>query len=307
MQRDTAISLAPAAPASVRDLLTVVVLTYDRPTEVLRTLHELRRLPESPRIVVVDNGSTRSAADAIAAMHPDVTLVRLPQNLGAAGRNHGIAAVTTPYAAFSDDDTWWTPGSLTAAAHLFERHPQVGVLCARILVGEAGREDPASTAMAQSPLDGAGLPGRAILGFMAGASVIRTHAFREAGGYCPELFLGGEEELLALDLAARGWRMVYCPQLTVRHFPSGTRDASGRLALLARNAVWVAALRLPWRMVARRALAALTDHRLRGVRARIAWQTLRALPWVLGRRQPVPREIARMRAHIDAMTAWSAP
>jgi GT2 family glycosyltransferase len=286
----------------VRDALTVVVLTYNRPAEVLRTLHELRRLPEAPRIVVVDNGSTRSAADAIAEIHPDVTLVRLPENLGAAGRNHGIAAVTTPYAAFSDDDTWWTPGSLASAARLLDRHPQVGVVCARILVGEAGREDPASTAMAQSPLDDHGLPGRAILGFMAGASVIRTSAFREAGGYCPQLFLGGEEELLALDLAARGWRMVYCPQLTVRHFPSGTRDASGRHALLARNAVWVAGLRLPWRMVARRALAALMDPRLSGTRSRVAWQTLRGLPWILSSRRTVPREIARMRAHIDATT-----
>ncbi|MDO0931403.1 hypothetical protein QQY66_06815 [Streptomyces sp. DG2A-72] len=32
----------------------------------------------------------------------------------------------TPYVAFSDDDSWWTPGALRQAADLLDVHPRLG-------------------------------------------------------------------------------------------------------------------------------------------------------------------------------------
>jgi hypothetical protein len=34
------------------------------------------------------------------------------------GRTLGVRAATTPYVAFSDDDSWWEPGALQSAADL---------------------------------------------------------------------------------------------------------------------------------------------------------------------------------------------
>src|SRR5438093_3395665 len=98
---------------------------------------------------------------------PRHEIIVLSRNLGAAGRNAGVHAVTTPYVAFCDDDTWWAPGSLARAAVLLDAYPRIAVLSARVLVGPDQREDPACAAMAASPLPSVGLPGRSILGFLA--------------------------------------------------------------------------------------------------------------------------------------------
>src|SRR2546421_3311215 len=72
-------------PADPR--VSVVVLTHNRPRELARTVAELRRLPEQPRIVVVDNASRAGVVDAVLHDAPDVERVRCDENRGAAGRN----------------------------------------------------------------------------------------------------------------------------------------------------------------------------------------------------------------------------
>ena len=100
---------------------SIVVLTYNRAATVLETLGKLVALDEPWPIVVVDNGSTDGTADQIAARFPDITLVRVPRNYGAAGRNFGVASVDTPYVAFCDDDTAWLPGSVARAVDVLQR------------------------------------------------------------------------------------------------------------------------------------------------------------------------------------------
>ena len=220
--------------------ISVVVLTHNRAASVRETLCRLRALPECPRIVVADNASTDDTVPMIGHAFPGVCLVQCGSNSGAAGRNQAVACVDTEYVAFCDDDTWWEPGSLAHAVHVFDESPRVAVLNARIAVGVSGDTDPVCDVMRHSPLDSAGLPGPELVGYMAGASVFRTAVFREAGGYAPRLFLGGEEELLALDVLARGHAIVYCDSLTVAHHPSTARDSALRRRLLARNAAWIA-------------------------------------------------------------------
>lgn len=281
----------PDASSTPQRSVTVVVLTHNRREEVLRTLARLFALPERPAIVVVDNGSVDGSADAIARCFPAARLIRLDTNVGAAGRNYGVAAVRTRYVAFCDDDTYWAPGSIGCASALLDVFPNVAVVCARILVGERERVDPASERMACSPLPAAGAPGPALLGFLAGASVMRVEAFRQVGGYCRRLFLGGEEQLIALDLAARGWKMAYCEQLTVHHFPSGARDDGQRRLLLARNAAWTAWLRLPWREAWAAAMKAVLSDTVRGMRSELLWRMLIGMPWALKHRRVVPSEV----------------
>jgi hypothetical protein len=48
-----------------------------------------------------------------------------------------------------------------------------------------------------------------VLGFLACAAVLRREAFRQVGGFNPALHMYGEEDLLAMDLAAAGWRLSY--------------------------------------------------------------------------------------------------
>ncbi|MBV8634525.1 MAG: glycosyltransferase [Burkholderiaceae bacterium] len=274
--------------------MSVIVLTHNRARELMRTLEMMVALPEKPNLVVVDNASHDNTAEQVRRYYPHVHVVSLDRNVGAAARNLGVQQVFTPYVAFCDDDTWWESGSLARATELLDAYPNVAVLSARILVGEDERLDPVCAAMANSPLESGRLPGKALFGFMAGASVFRREAFLKAGGYEPALFLGGEEGLLAIDLAARGWAMVYAPQLTVHHHPSPNRDARTRRKLLARNAIWVACLRLRWPTVLSASYRALLEAMRGGVFFATLFDTVPGIPWTLRNRRVVP-------ASVDAM------
>src|SRR4051812_26859434 len=75
--------LEPATQPPGAALVSIVVLTFNRREEVLRTLSALAALPEQAPIVVVDNASTDGTAEAIVAHFPQVRIVQLPANVGA--------------------------------------------------------------------------------------------------------------------------------------------------------------------------------------------------------------------------------
>lgn len=280
--------------------VSVVVLTYNRRAEAARTVERLLGLPERPPVIVVDNASTDGTAGYLRACYPGIRVLQEPCNRGAAGRNSGALAAATPYVAFCDDDTWWEPGALREAAAVLDRHPGIASLTARVLVGEDEAEDPTCALMARSPLPRDGLPGPALLGLLAGATVFRREAFLQVGGYQPRFFLGGEESLLALDLAAAGWKLVYLPSLRVHHHPSPLRDSSARRRLLARNALWTAWMRRPWPVAWRQTRRLLAEARRQGMLAATGLSALAGLPWALLHRRANPAAVERMCLALEA-------
>ncbi|WP_144639440.1 glycosyltransferase family 2 protein [Bordetella genomosp. 13] len=276
--------------------VSIVVLTCNRRDEVLRTLHGLRRhYPHHP-IIVVDNASEDGSAGAIGQAFPDVQLVRAPTNEGAAGRNRGCLAATTPYVAFCDDDTCWEAEALARAEAMLDGWPELALASGQVRVGQQGRPDPTCAVMARSPLPGLPGIGPGLVGFMAGACVVRRAAFLQAGGYWPPLFIGGEEGLLALDLLQAGWRIVYAPQLVTWHWPSARRDAPRRRSLLARNALWLAWMRLPARIAWRQTRRAAVS----GNGLRVLAQALPGLPRALSRRRVVSASVLAQLRQVEA-------
>ena len=232
--------------------VTTVIATRDRAPELSRTLPR-----QQAPVIVVDNASTDETPQVARAAGARV--IELPYNAGAAARNVGAMAAATPYVAFADDDSWWEPGALGRAAAILDAHPRTAVLAARVLVGDTGRLDPVSADMARAPLGSPGdLPGPAILGFLACSVVVRRQAFLDVGGFSEELHFGGEEELLALDLAAASWGLAYVPELVIRHPPSDlAREPVGRRRREVRNQLLTAWLRRPLPVLGRAALASL--------------------------------------------------
>jgi GT2 family glycosyltransferase len=271
----------------------VVVATRNRCDRVLATLDRLAELPERPEVVVVDNASQDGTPQAVARRHPHVRVVRLASNYGASARNVGVRALRTELVAFNDDDSWWAPGALRRAAAVFERRPKLGAVQARVLVGDDGRLDPVCAAMAESPLPAfGGLPGPAVLGFVACGVIFRRAAFLNAGGFHPRLGLGGEETLLAFDLASHGWELAYVDSVVAYHHPDAGADRPRRRAQQLRNELWTAWLRRRLAGAAgttlRVAARAARDRQL-GVLAEAA----KGLPWVLAQRRPLSRSLDR--------------
>lgn len=274
--------------------VSVVVLTHNRLSELDAALRRLSALPEQPPLIVVDNASTDGTAEQVTRAFPHVQVVRSARNLGAAGRNLGVRQVHTPHVAFCDDDTWWEPGALRRATELLDSHPRLAAVGARVLVGPERRTDPTCLRMADSPLDSAGLPGVRLIAFMAGAVVMRCKAYREVGGYEPRLFLGAEEALFALDLAARGWHMVYSDEVVTNHHASPARDAGGRRLALLRNRLWIAWLRLPLRDARRESARILREAAAHGLLGPCLRQALAGSGWVLSRRRVLPLQVQQM-------------
>jgi GT2 family glycosyltransferase len=269
-----------------------VIATRDRRVELLNTLDRLAELPERPPVIVVDNGS-RDGAVAAARRHAvGVTVIELDENRGAAARNVGVTAARTEYVAFSDDDSWWEPGALATAERLLDGHPRLAVVAARVLVGPERRLDPTSAAMAASPLNRDGdLPGPRVLGFVACGAVVRRSAFLAVGGFEPRLGIGGEEELLALDLAARSDGLAYVEDVVAVHEPAdGARP--GRRRDMLRNGLLVTWLRRPGADALHRSVGLLARHGDRGQAIRAMLDALGAGGWVLRERRRVPRWLA---------------
>jgi N-acetylglucosaminyl-diphospho-decaprenol L-rhamnosyltransferase len=263
----------------------VVVATRNRRGALLRTLGRLQALPERLPTVVVDNASDDGTAEAVADAFPAVEVVALRDNRGAAARNVGVERLDTAVVAFSDDDSWWEPGSLARAVGAFAHCGSLGLLAGRILVGEERRLDPTSAQMRGAPVPG--LPGPRIDGFVACGAVVRRDAFLEAGGFCERLGVGGEERLLAIDIRAAGWELCYADDLVAVHVPDG-HPRPGRPWRNRRNDLWTSWLRAPARQALRETLGvageAIADPDAR--RALLA--ALPGLPWALRRRRPVP-------------------
>lgn len=285
----------------MHEACSVVIATHNRAPELRESLQHLYDLPEKPAVLVVDNGSTDGTERVCKAFGARVQLLKLRRNIGAAARTIGAREADTPYVAFCDDDCYWAPGSLNRATQLLEAHRDVAVLNGRVLIGESGRDDPACEAMRSNATSARTLPGVPIVYFMAGASIMRRAPFLDAGGYHQRYFIGAEESLLALDLAANGWKLWYCDELIVRHRPSAlNRDPETRRRLVLRNRLWTAWLRRSWASaLGLFAQYARVAHSDRVVRAALR-DAIAGLPWVLRERAPIPPELERRVRALDS-------
>ena len=226
--------------------VSVVVATRNRRSALLVALEHLTAEARVRPILVVDNGSTDGTADAVRAAFPDVEVLRSERNLGAAGRNWGVARAPTSYVAFSDDDSWWAPGALDRAVDAFERCPRLGLVAARVEIGPDRTVDPISVAMAASPIPpDPDLPGPPVLGFLACGTIVRRRAFLDASGFSELLFFFGEEELLAVDMAQAGWGLAYLDHVVAHHHPPPAGDPTGRRRLATRNHLLTTWMRRP--------------------------------------------------------------
>jgi GT2 family glycosyltransferase len=280
-------------------MVTVVIITRDRARDLRVTLDRLKALPEQPPVIVVDNASSDATRAVVAAAGPTVEGIHVARNAGAAGRNLGVARAATPLVAFCDDDSCWQEGALALAEQIFARHPRLGLLAATILVASRRTIDPVCCEMQASPLPRErDLPGPSVLGFLACGAIVRRAAFLEAGGFDERLGVGGEETLLAIDLARRGWGLAYCAEVIAHHYPADGGARPGREARMVRNVLWTVWLRYR----ARDALAVTARVLGRALHCETTRAGLGAavagLPWVLRERAPVGAPLQRQLARI---------
>lgn len=274
--------------------LGIVIVTHNRADRLLATLEILTSLEAPYPIVVVDNGSTDGTSKRLRKRFPAIDVVQLPENLGGGARNDGVRAVDRELVAFADDDSWWEQGHLAKTIALFDRHPRLGLVMSRVLAGPENRLDPCCELMSRSPLPVSGTsPGIPILGFMGCGVAFRREAFLANGGFQERFRTGGEEAIVAMDMARDGWELRYVPELVTHHHPAPRSNMPERRIEGIRADIWLACMRRRPRYVARvigrQLCRAVRDPAYRvGIR-----QAYPRIPEVLRERRAVPRWLER--------------
>ena len=214
-------------------LVTFLISTRNRRGTLLHTLAELatvgRRGGVLAETVVVDNASTDGTADAVAAAHPDVRLVRLRRNRGACGKNAGLPLARGEIVLFLDDDSHPTAGSVGRMVDHFAADDRLGAAVFTVTLPDSSQECSAYPNVA-----------------IGCGTAFRRSALEEVGGLPDDFFMQAEEYDLSLRLLDDDWDVRRFDDLHVRHAKTPAARVPTRTSRLdARNNLMLATRHLP--------------------------------------------------------------
>jgi GT2 family glycosyltransferase len=292
--------------------IAVVVVALDAGHFLDEVAASLSRLTLKPRrVIVVDNGSSDGAVDAMAGRHPEVEVMRPGRNLGfAAANNLGVsAAPDCEWVALLNPDAFPEPDWLRCLAEAAREHPGCSVIGSRLV-----------RARAPDQLDGTGdmyhVSGLAwrrdhrrpvadgaaageVFSVCAAAAMYRRDAFVSVGGFDESYFCYFEDTDLAFRLRLAGHGCWYEPRSVAQHVGSATSGAESDFTIYHshRNLVWTYVKNMPgtlvWLYLPQHLLLNLISvawFSLRGQRRAILGakrDALRGLPHVVRERRSV--------------------
>ena len=221
--------------------VTVAILNYNGEEMLGRFLPSVLQNSPGARIVVADNASTDGSVAFMKEHFPGVELVLLDRNYGfAEGYNRVIEHIGTEYVLLLNSDVEVTPGWLEPLMAALDADENV-VACQPKVLDYKRKSHFEYAGAAGGFIDRYGYPfcrGRifdtveedkgqydtvADIFWATGAALlIRTAAYRDAGGLDGRFFAHMEEIDLCWRLRARGHRIVCVPDSTVYHVGGAT-------------------------------------------------------------------------------------
>jgi N-acetylglucosaminyl-diphospho-decaprenol L-rhamnosyltransferase len=227
----------------VNDVLCVTV-TYNPGATLTAFVDSLVPAGFPPgRLLVVDNGSTDGAPEAVARAHEHVTLVRSPGNVGygrAANIGAALADPAQHWLLVCNPDTIATPETVTRLLDAARDAPRAGVLGPRILdpdgsVYPSARALPSiRTGIGHALLSGvwpsnpwtrryqqrdvSASEETSTVGWLSGAFLlVRREAFEQVGGFDDDFFMYFEDVDLGRRMSEAGWSNLFVPSAEVMH------------------------------------------------------------------------------------------
>ncbi len=274
----------------------------------------------------MDNGSVDGSADmAEGEFHAQV--IRNRENRGfCAANNQGIAAARGEWIALLNNDAEADPGWVAALQRACSSAADIGMAASKVLEWEDPRRidkvghlifpDGQNRGRGTGQIDRGQFDSEEEVLWPDGcAAMYRKEMLDTIGGFDEDFFAYGDDAELGLRARVAGWRAIYTPQAVVRHHRGSTlgKDSAGRLVLIERNRVLLAAKLFPWsllwlnpvfylvRLAAGIALARRgagdTAH-FRGIRGKLAiagallradLQALAMLPRILRKRRAIEK------------------
>ena len=239
----------------------LVIIGRNEGERLARCLEALAPL-ESPTIVYVDSGSTDGSPER-ARRAGAIVVILDPARPFTAGRarNEGFAAALerapdAEVVQFVDGDCELAPGWLAVAEQELRSRPRVAAVCGRVRERERNRT--IYNRICDMEWDSPAGETRACGGNM----MMRTTAFRESGGFSPDL-IAGEEADLCLRLRGAGWTIFRFDQDMVFHDAAMTSFAQW----------WRRSIRTGWSFAEGASIhgASSERHKVRETRSAYFW------------------------------------
>lgn len=223
-------------------LVSVIILSWNRKNEILKTLEDLKRQTyKNFEIIVVDQVSTDGTLEAIEELFSDAKIIRLHKNFGVpGGRNIGIANAKGNILVFLDNDASLNERALEIVVKRFSMEDSLGIIGFKILNATTGKLDLSSWAYQKVKIKDEDMEFRTY-SFCGGASAIKKGVFEKVGYYWDELFWGWEEIELSIRVLDAGYAILYLPSIIVNHRISKENKTNRNLAecIRLKNSLWV--------------------------------------------------------------------
>lgn len=120
-------------PLTARDV-TVAVMNYNGADKLPALFESIRSLTETPAaVMIVDDGSTDGAAEAIHEEFPEVALLHMGRNTGILNRlrNRAFEEADTRLVFIIDNDVVLRPDTLQELLHVMNEYPKAGACMTR--------------------------------------------------------------------------------------------------------------------------------------------------------------------------------
>lgn len=238
-------------------LLSIVIITYNRPEDALQlaeNISGLERLDELvEEVIFVNNRSTRSyePLEAFINARPGgpFQYYLAEENLGVSrGRNYAIRKSTAPLLLFIDDDALFRdPGALGAVERLFLEEEaagrRTGIAGFKVFYFDNGQLQKSAFPHKQFERrkDWAHFE---TYYFCGCAHAIRREVFEEAGYYPENFFYGMEEYDLSYRAIDKGFRICYDARTEILHKESPAGRLTPREKL---RGMWVNKSKVAWK------------------------------------------------------------
>jgi GT2 family glycosyltransferase len=223
----------------------VVVLTYNRPNEIRRNVEELsQNLDSDINIIVVDNNSEADVELIIKSCGARADYIRLKENIGVGARNIGVERSKADVVITLDDDVYGlTQDYVEYIRSKFLENNELTAVNFRVIDDVTENQ---VNWIHHRKMDDWKDREFETYEISEGAVALRRLDFLSVGGYPDNFFISHEGPYLALSLLKASKRVLYSPDVTVRHSHAEAGRVSWRRYYYdTRNVIWMSITHLP--------------------------------------------------------------
>ena len=230
-------------------LVSIVILTWNRKNEILKTIKLVyEQNYRNIEIIVVDNGSTDGTIEVLRQAYPMVRLIELGKNIGVVARNNGVAVAKGEIIFCLDSDAHPGDNTISNVVNKLKNETNVGIINSKILnasTHELGRT--AGWVYSESDRSDQDIEFLSY-SFSEGGCAIRKEVFNKVGLFWDRLFFGLEGMEFSLRVLDAGYDILYYPESVIYHREKEQSRIKGgeRDYLNYKNSLYIYLARFPW-------------------------------------------------------------